>query len=59
MKGYKTIVYGVLLAGLSVLSNPEMQAWVGENLPYVGSGIATGIIILRAFTNSPMFKKSE
>ena len=57
MKGFKTIAYGALLAALSILSNPEMQIWVGENLPYVGSGIATGIIILRALTNSPMFKK--
>jgi hypothetical protein len=59
MKGWKTVLLGVLLIATSVLSTPEMQAFVADHLPWLGSAIGTVIIVLRALTNSPVFKKSE
>lgn len=58
MKGMKTVVFGLFIAALSVLSNADMQAWFAEYLPWVGGMTGTAIIILRAITNSPIFKKS-
>lgn len=59
MKGYKTLVFGLLIAALSVLSNAEMQVFVADNLPALGSLTGTVIIILRAVTTSPIFKKEK
>jgi len=58
MKGFKTTALGIATAALSLLSGPEMTAWVAEYLPFVGTGLGVGIVWLRYFTNSPMFKKS-
>lgn len=57
MKGFKTVAFGVMIAVLSVASSPEMQAFVAENLPTVGTALGTLVVVLRAVTNSPMFKK--
>lgn len=57
IKGFKTVFFGVLLALLSIFTNEDMAKWVAENLPWVGGGIGTIVVILRALTNSPMFKK--
>jgi hypothetical protein len=59
MKGFKTFAFGVLIAATAVLSSPEVQAFVGEHLPEVGAAVGTAIVILRALTNSPIFKKPE
>jgi len=59
VKGFKTILFGVLVAAISVLSNPEMQAFVAEHLPEVGGMIGTAIVVLRAVTTSAIFKKDE
>jgi hypothetical protein len=57
LSGFKTVTYGVLLALISVFSSPELQAYVGENLPWIG-GIAGGVVVLlRSITDSPIFKK--
>lgn len=56
MKGWKTVVFGAALALTSILSNPEMQVFVSENLPWLG-GIAGAIVVgLRALTSSSIFK---
>ncbi len=55
MKGYKTITFGILLALLSIFSNPDMQAWAAEHIPQLGGGIGTIVVILRALTASPIF----
>ena len=57
IKGWKTIVYGLLIAVLSVVSSNDMQAFVGEHLPAIGGLTGTAIIILRALTDSPIFQK--
>lgn len=57
MKGMKTVAFGVLTAALSLLSGPEMQAWVAEYLPFVGGGLGVAVVWLRYLTSSPIFKK--
>ncbi len=57
VKGFRTVVFGIAIAGISILSNAEMQAWIAEHLPYLGGMAGTLIIVLRAFTSSPIFKK--
>ncbi len=57
MKGWKTVALGVLIADLSVFSSADMQAWFGANLPVVGGAVGTIIVILRALTTSPIFRK--
>ena len=58
MKGFKTVALGGVTALLSLFSSPDMQAWVAEYLPFLGTGMGVAIVWLRYFTNSPMFKKS-
>ena len=57
MKGYKTMLFGLLTAALAIFSNADMQLWFADNMELVGGAVGTVIIILRALTNSPMFKK--
>ncbi len=57
MKGFKTVIFGVLLVLISVLSNADMQEFIAENIPSIGTSIGTIIIILRAVSNSSIFKK--
>ncbi|KKL25242.1 hypothetical protein LCGC14_2407310 [marine sediment metagenome] len=57
MKGWKTTVFGVLIAVLGALTSADMQAWIMENFPWVSGGLGTAIIILRALTTSPIFEK--
>ncbi len=58
MKGFKTVAFGLLLAGISVLSNAEMQQFVAENLPALGGFVGTATVVLRALTSSSIFTKS-
>lgn len=57
MKGFKTTAFGVLTAAVSLLSGPEMTAWIAEYLPWVGTGVGLVVVWLRYVTDSPMFKK--
>lgn len=57
VKGFKTIAFGILTAALAVFSSPEMQAFFAEHMKLIGGGVGTIIIILRALTDSPIFKK--
>lgn len=59
MKGFKTVAFGLMIAALSILSNPEMQQFIAANIPAVGGSIGTAIIILRAVTKSPIFKNGK
>ncbi len=59
MKGFKTILFGILLVLTSVFSNAEVQTFVAENLPAVGSAIGTIVIVLRAITSSGIFGKEN
>ena len=54
--GWKTVAFGAALALISVLSSPEVQAFVGQHLPWVGGITGTLVVVLRAITNSPIFK---
>ena len=54
MKGFKTIALGVLIAGVAALSSPEMQAYVAEHFEAAGATIGFLVVLMRAFTNSPM-----
>ena len=57
IKGWKTVAFGVLLAVLAIFSSPDMQAWAAQYIPELGVGAGTIIIILRALTSSPIFKR--
>ena len=57
MKGFKMFSFGLLTAALAVFSNDAMQAFFAEHMEMVGVSVGTVIIILRALTDSPMFKK--
>jgi hypothetical protein len=57
MKGWKTVVFGIAIGALSLLSGPDMQAFVADHLPEAGAAIGLAIVILRAVTSSPIFKK--
>jgi hypothetical protein len=54
--GFKTVAFGVLIALIAVFSSAEMQVFFAENLPMVGGFVGTAIVILRAITNSSIFK---
>jgi hypothetical protein len=56
-KGWKTVVFGVLLALVSALSNEEMKQFLVENVEWIGSSIGTIVVVLRALTNSSIFSK--
>lgn len=56
LSGYKTVIFGILLAALSILSNADMQAFVGEHLPWVGGIVGALVVGLRALTTSSIFK---
>jgi len=56
MKGFKNVIFGVLIALISIFSNADMVAWIAEHLPGVGTLVGLIIIVLRAVTNSPIFK---
>lgn len=67
MQGYKTVITGVLsiIGGVATamgvtLDGDAMQAIANNVDVVVGGGMAlygAVMIVLRAFTNSPMFKK--
>ena len=57
MKGFKTIIYGVLIALIAVLGDDSVKLFVSENFAAVGGLLGTGVVVLRAVTNSAMFKK--
>lgn len=56
MKGFKTIAFGLALGLVSLLSNPEMQAFIAQHIPSIGGSIGGMIIFLRFITTSPIFK---
>lgn len=58
LAGWKMVIYGVAVALLSVFSSVEMQAYVAANLPWFGGISGLLIVILRAITSSPIFKKN-
>lgn len=59
VKGYKTIIFAVLVALAGFLASPEVTQFVADNLPGVSVGLSTIIIVLRAVTSSPIFTKPE
>lgn len=59
MKGFKTIGYGVSIMLLAVFASPDVQAFVMEHFKAVGSFMGLGVIILRAITDSSIFKSTS
>ncbi len=57
VKGFKTFVFGALLALLSVLSNADMQVFFAEHMAWIGGITGMFIVILRALTTSPIFMR--
>jgi len=57
MKGFKTILYGLLIAVTAVLADESVKAFVLENFEAIGASLGAGVMILRAITSSPIFKK--
>jgi len=55
-KGWKTIIFGVLVGATAALSSPELQAFISQHIPEVGSALGVAIIVLRALTTSSIFK---
>ena len=56
-KGWKTVIFGILLALISILSNEEMKQFLVENVEWIGGSIGTIVVVLRALTNSSIFSK--
>lgn len=56
MKGWKTVAFGVLLAGVAILSNADMQAFISQHIPAIGGSLGVIVIALRAVTNTDIFK---
>ncbi len=54
--GFKTVAFGVLIALIAIFSSPDMQAFFAENLPWLGGLVGTIIVVLRAVTDSSIFK---
>ncbi len=57
LKGKKTVIFGLLTAALAIFSNADMQVFFAEHMELVGGAVGTVIVILRALTDSPMFRK--
>ena len=57
LSGYKTLVFAGLVALTSFLASAEVAQYVADNLPLVGTGLATAIAVLRAITSSPIFNR--
>jgi hypothetical protein len=56
IKGFKTLAFAVAIGLASALSTPEVQFWVAANMTWAGPALGTAIVVLRAFTTSPIFK---
>ncbi len=59
MKGYKTVIFGILIAVTGALSTPEMQAFVAMHIPSVSGFLGLAVILLRTITTSPVFKDDD
>lgn len=59
LKGWKTVAFGVLLALTTLFSSPEMQVFIGENIPWLGPVTATIVVVLRAVSTSAIFNIRE
>ena len=57
--GFKTLVFAALVAVTSFAASPEVVAFVAENFPAFGAGLATVIAVLRAVTSSPIFNRDK
>lgn len=57
LKGWRTVGFAALLGVTTFLSDADLQQFVAENLPWLGSALGTLIVLLRALTSSPIFKK--
>ncbi len=56
IKGFKTFVFGAALIVLAVLGDADVQAFLADRIEWFAGLTGTLIIVLRAFTSSPMFK---
>lgn len=56
MTGYKTVLFGVILALISIFSNADMTQFFAEHLPIVGSSVAGVVVVLRAITKTAIFQ---
>ena len=56
LAGFKTVIFGVVVAATAVFSNPEMQLFISEHIPAIGGAIGTIVVVLRAVTSSGIFK---
>ena len=59
MKGWRTVLFGVLVALTSMLASPDMQAFIASHIPGLGAVVGTLIVILRALTTSTIFSGQE
>lgn len=57
MKGFKTVVFGILVGLTGLLSSPEFQTFVAEHLKVIGPLLGGAIVVLRALTKSSIFNK--
>ena len=58
-QGWKTIVFGIMLVLLALLTNEEMLAFIGDYIPALMGSVGVIVIILRTLTKSPIFDKKE
>ena len=67
MKGWKTVTFNVIMSALMVMSlmNPEADTYDAEQVrtmienaePFIVAAWGIGNILLRAITDTPIFKK--
>lgn len=57
MKGWKTLAFAIIMGAIAALSDVGVQQYVAANLPWLGPMLATAVVVLRALTTSPIFKK--
>lgn len=57
LRGYKTVIFAALLGVITMFSNADMQAFISMNVQWLGPLIGVLVMVLRALTVSPIFKK--
>ena len=57
LRGYKTVIFAVLLGAVTALSNVEMQIFITQHIQWLGPFVGVLVVGLRALTVSPIFKK--
>lgn len=59
MQGFKTFLFGLALLLLGGAESVEFTNFISENAGAYSAAIGTLVIVLRAITKTPIFKKED